>query len=203
MRLSFTFINILFSILCCLLLASGNVSSASKEKPSQGKYTEIEWVDLIPEADLDALSNPPEYLNDIQDGSFEDQLSSQISNQITDSLAQAADSRYQQALISTEIKPEYNNRKIRLPGFIVPLQTNKEQRVTEFFLVPYFGACIHVPPPPPNQIVYVTYPKGVDLKTLYDPFWISGTLSTKIKSNDLGTSAYAMQADKAVLYEEK
>jgi len=191
-----TFITCLFLGLIVSSISFG-VASDKKNNPKD-KYTEIEWVDLIPQDDLDALSEPPEYLNDIQDGSLEDQISSQITN----SLAQAADSRYQQALVSTQIKPEFNNRKIRLPGFIVPLESNSKQEVTEFFLVPYFGACIHVPPPPPNQILHVTYPKGIELKTLYDPFWISGSIETKINSNDLGTSAYAMKADKVVLYED-
>jgi len=187
-----------FLLALVLILLSSTAAFSTDKSHNKVKYSEIEWVDLIPNDDLDALSNPPEYLNTIQDGSLEDQISSQITN----SLAQAGDDRYQQALVSTNIKADYNNRKIRLPGFIVPLESNSKQEVTEFFLVPYFGACIHVPPPPPNQIVYVRYPKGVELNTLYDPFWISGTLQTEIKKNDLGTSAYSMQADKVVLYEE-
>src|SRR5690554_167905 len=132
------------------------------------QYEAIDWVDLIPDEDLDALMNPPDYLNEIEDGSFEDQ----ISNQLLGALEQSADDRYQQALISAEVKPEYDQRQIRLPGFIVPVEMNEQQRVTEFFLVPYFGACIHLPPPPPNQIIYVTAEKGVAQQNLYDPYWV-------------------------------
>jgi hypothetical protein len=48
-----------------------------------------------------------------------------------------------------------DGQNIRLPGYIVPLEVSEEGRTTEFLLVPYFGACIHVPPPPSNQIVHV------------------------------------------------
>ena len=53
---------------------------------------------------------------------------------------------------SFDVNPEYLGKRIVLPGFIVPTAYNEEREVTEFFLVPFFGACIHVPPPPPNQI---------------------------------------------------
>ncbi|HBC56861.1 MAG TPA: DUF3299 domain-containing protein, partial [Gammaproteobacteria bacterium] len=137
----------------------------------------------MPKDDLDALMNPPEWLNDIEDGSMEDQITSQIQGAI----AQANDSRYQQALISTRIVSEFDGQKIRLPGFIVPLEFGDDQTITRFFLVPYFGACIHVPPPPPNQIIYAEYDNGFKLEVLYDPFWLSGTLSTKLIENDMAT----------------
>jgi hypothetical protein len=84
----------------------------------------------------------------------------------------------------------------------VPLEYNDDQLITEFFLVPYFGACIHVPPPPPNQIIYVKYSEGLLLDALYDPFWIEGQLNTDIVENDLATSAYALAAVTVKLYEE-
>ena len=65
----------------------------------------------------------------------------------------------------------------RLPG---AAGERRQGRVTEFFLVPYPGACIHVPPPPPNQIVLVRYPQGLKLTDIYTPLWVSGTL--KIES---------------------
>ena len=50
------------------------------------------------------------------------------------------------------IVEEYNGKQVKLPGFVVPLEYSDKGRVKEFLLVPYFGACIHYPPPPPNQI---------------------------------------------------
>lgn len=161
-------------------------------------YQLIDWVDLMPDDDLEALMNPPEYLDEIEDGSMEDQISSQLLG----ALENSADDRYQQALTSAKVKPEYDQRPIRLPGFIVPVEMNEEQLVTEFFLVPFFGACIHYPPPPPNQIIYVTSKEGVAQQNLYDPYWVEGTLTTSITENEVAVSAYSMAADNIELYEE-
>jgi uncharacterized protein len=164
-----------------------------------GDYRTIEWTDLMPKDDLDAFLNPPESLNDIEDGSAEDQIASQVFN----AAQQAGDSRYQQALVSTRVVPEFDGQAVRVPAFIVPLEFGKtQQQVTRFFLVPYFGACIHVPPPPPNQIIYGEYPKGFKLDSLYDPFWISGVLSTTLTENDTATSAYSIKVDKITPYTE-
>ena len=163
-------------------------SSAGKlAKPTE--FATIQWPDLMPQEDLDALLNPPAYLADIEDGSPEDQISSQMSS----SIAAAMDDRYQQALVSTKIRPEMNGQAIRIPGFIVPLEFSDDQLITEFFVVPFFGACIHVPPPPPNQIIHVKYPKGFKLEALYNPFWLSGVLKTSLIENDMATAAYAME----------
>jgi hypothetical protein len=154
----------------------------------------------MPSADLDALLNPPEFLDEIADGSLADEITSTIK------LAgeQADDSRYQQALVSTEIVASFNGQAIRLPGFIVPLEFGKSQHhVTKFFLVPYFGACIHVPPPPPNQIIYAEYHQGFKLDSLNEPFWLSGVLSTTLIENDTATAAYAIQVDQIEPYREE
>lgn len=155
------------------------------------KYRTIEWPDLMPKDDLDAIMNPPGYLDDITDGSIEDQLS----NQVRSAIAAADDSRYQQALASTRVVEEFNHQAVRIPAFIVPLEFDGEQTITRFFLVPYFGACIHVPPPPPNQIIYASHPQGFKLNALYDPFWITGVLKTSLTENDTATSAYSMVVD--------
>ncbi|WP_123713847.1 DUF3299 domain-containing protein [Sinobacterium caligoides] len=161
-------------------------------------FKPLEWVDLIPKEDLEALEHPPGYIADVEDGSFEDQISSQINN----SLVAAADDRYQQALVSTDVVPAMNNRPVRVPGFIVPLEFNDKQEVTQFFLVPYFGACIHVPPPPPNQIIFVRYPPGLKQEELYTPYWVSGVLETSLVENDMATAAYSMQMQSFETYVE-
>ena len=162
------------------------------------EFITVKWTDLMPKEDLDVLLNPPSYVTDIEDGSFEDQ----ISNQIQNTLAEANDDRYQQALNSTGIIPEMNGKGIRIPGFIVPLEFDDEQTITQFFLVPFFGACIHVPPPPPNQIIFVNYPQGLKLKALYDPFWVKGILKTSLIKNDMATAAYSMDMQTYEAYTE-
>jgi len=158
----------------------------------------LHWDDLLPPADLDALINPPEYLNDIDDGSLEDQLT----NGLEQALTMAADDAYQQALVSTNIVPEMDGQHVRVPGFIVPLTYDSEQRVKTFFLVPYFGACIHVPPPPPNQIIYGELKEGAVVADIYDAYWVVGTLHTTITENDTATSAYSLTVTDVSLYEE-
>ncbi|EGG98946.1 hypothetical protein imdm_1703 [gamma proteobacterium IMCC2047] len=173
------------------------VTSPAVFSATTADYQTIEWTELMPPEDLEALMNPPEYLSEIADGSLEDQINSQLQGAMT-----ADDSRYQQALSSTQIVPEFDNRKVRIPAFIVPLEYDDDQRVTEFFLVPYFGACIHVPPPPPNQIIHASYDQGMTLEALYDAFWISGTLQTTMTENDTATSAYSIAVEAIEPYTE-
>lgn len=175
-----------------------SITAAHAQSKADARYTTIEWTDLMPADDLEALMNPPEELQNIEDGSEADQISSQIQAAI----AQASDSRYQQALSSTRIRPEYNNKAIRIPGFIVPLSFGENNSITEFFIVPFFGACIHVPPPPPNQIIFGKYPPGFKLDALYDPFWVEGTLSTELVENDMATAAYTIKIDQISDYTE-
>ena len=89
----------------------------------------------------------------------------------------------------------------RLPGYIVPLDISEAGLVTEFLLVPYYGACIHVPPPPANQIVHVTSELGVKVDELYQPYWIEGPMQAKSSSSELAEAGYQMQADKILVYE--
>lgn len=166
--------------------------------PSAPVFKTVEWTELMPKEDLDALINPPSYVTDVEDGSFEDQISSKIQNNITP----ASDDRYQQALVSTRIIPEMDGQAIRVAGFIVPLEFGNKQTITQFFLVPFFGACIHVPPPPPNQIIFVNYSKGITLDNLYDPFLISGVLKTSMVENEMATAAYSMQMQSFEAYTE-
>ena len=96
----------------------------------------------------------------------------------------------------------FNGKKIHIGGYPVPLENDAKGRSTLFFLVPYPGACIHVPPPPPNQIVLVRYPSGIQLDDIYAPIWVDGTLKVEQVSNDLADAAYALDADSVRLVEE-
>lgn len=69
-----------------------------------------------------------------------------------------------------------NNHRVRIPGYLLPLDMSND-KVTEFLLVPTVGACIHVPPPPANQMVYVQFPKGFEADGLYPPVWVEGLMS--------------------------
>ena len=164
------------------------VVEGEQKKITSPSFKQIEWNDLIPEEDLDVLMNPPSYIDDLEENATDDE----IADMLNDAVNSAANNRYQQALVSTNIIQQLNAQTIRIPGFVVPVEFDEES-ITEFFLVPYFGACIHSPPPPPNQIIYVHAPQGLKLDTLYDPFWISGTLSTKLIENYMATAAYSLK----------
>jgi hypothetical protein len=89
-----------------------------------------------------------------------------------------------------------NGQYVKLPGYIVPLDSDEGGQIQEFLLVPYFGACIHVPPPPPNQIVFVKLAKPYNLKSMADPVWITGTLKTQAWSGDVADTDYVMTGER-------
>ncbi|WP_039989766.1 DUF3299 domain-containing protein [Paraglaciecola arctica] len=93
--------------------------------------------------------------------------------------------------LDAPIVESLNGKLVKIPGFVVPLEGNNET-TTEFLLVPYFGACIHVPPPPANQIVYVKFSEAVPIDNLYDAVWVTGTLTTKGWEGDLATVGYSL-----------
>ncbi|MFQ3189315.1 MAG: hypothetical protein ACI936_000439 [Paraglaciecola sp.] len=93
--------------------------------------------------------------------------------------------------LDAPIVESLNGKLVKIPGFVVPLEGNNET-TTEFLLVPYFGACIHVPPPPANQIVYVKFSEAVPIDNLYDAVWVSGILITTGWEGDLATVGYSL-----------
>ena len=183
-----------------ILVAGANAADDSDDSVSNDTdnliFETIEWPDLMPPEVLAILLNPPEYIAEIEDGSAEDQISSQIKSAVD----QSEEDAYQQALVSTDVNENLDGAMIRIPGFVVPLEFDEEQTISQFFLVPYFGACLHMPPPPPNQIILVNAPKGIQMSALYDPFWIEGQLSTSFQENDMATSAYAMRLQRIEPY---
>ena len=183
-----------------ILVAGANAADDSDDSVSNDTdnliFETIEWPDLMPPEVLAILLNPPEYIAEIEDGSAEDQISSQMKSAVN----QSEEDAYQQALVSTDVNESLDGAMIRIPGFVVPLEFDEEQTISQFFLVPYFGACLHMPPPPPNQIILVNAPKGIQMSALYDPFWIEGQLSTSFQENDMATSAYAMRLQRIEPY---
>ena len=183
-----------------VFIASGIliVSSAPAVSADAQSYEDIDWTELMPAEDLSALLNRPAFLDDIADGSAQDSLDNFQQRQLEDEQAQ----QYQAALSSTRVIQGFDGKAIRIPGFIVPLAQNEDKEVTRFFIVPYFGACLHMPPPPPNQILYVESEQGITLENLYDPYWFEGIVSIEQKVDAMGTSAYSLSLDNYALYEE-
>ena len=90
-----------------------------------------------------------------------------------------------------EVTTEFNGKTVRLPGFVVPLDYSG-RGVTALLLVPYVGACIHVPPPPPNQLVYVTTDKPYEFDGLFAAVWVTGVLSTTLAETELAEAGYTI-----------
>ena len=95
-----------------------------------------------------------------------------------------------------------NGTRVRMPGYMLPLQTSGSG-ITEFILVPYAGACIHVPPPPPNQLVFVTSKRPWNAQAMFERVWVTGTIKIDPISTNLAEIGYSMQADLVELYEWK
>ncbi|WP_303291127.1 DUF3299 domain-containing protein [Marinobacter sp. SS5-14b] len=140
---------------------------------------EIDWLELMPAEDLALLESMPEIEHE---GDGPPLLPDEI--------------------MTGRVVPEMDNVDGRIPGFVVPLKTTNDMRILEFFLVPYYGACIHVPPPPPNQIIHVKYSEGFTLEALYDPVWIEGKIVIERTENDIGASSYSITATSVQPYTE-
>lgn len=96
---------------------------------------------------------------------------------------------------------ELDGALVRIPGFVLPFEYASSGKISEFLLVPYFGACIHVPPPPPNQMVYVKAEKPVDVGKVWDPIYAVGVLRTTSHINDVGSAAYTLELHSWEIYE--
>lgn len=88
-----------------------------------------------------------------------------------------------------------DGKKVQIPGFLVPLEDNQEQ-VSEFLLVPSPQACIHVPPPPPNQMIYVKMREPIGFQWGYRAFWVMGILSLKSVDSPYGAVSFEMLGDR-------
>jgi uncharacterized protein len=98
-----------------------------------------------------------------------------------------------EALDQAPTNPLLAGLAVKIPGYVVPLEEVKGA-LKEFLLVPYFGACIHTPPPPANQIIHVVLePPAKDFRAM-DAVWVSGTLKPARQDSAMGTSGYRMQA---------
>jgi len=133
--------------------------------------------------------------NEVSEGSIDDIPTSMLKSNITE----PADS-YQQALISTRVISELDGNNIRLAGYLVPLDFDDKQHATTFFAVLWFSACLHLPPPPPNQIILVHSDQGVPINDLDTPYWLSGELHIGVEENDIATFAYSMTLQSHELY---
>lgn len=168
-------------------------TTGSRDSKQDGEYKEIAWEDLeIPGKGMDDIVKKYQaQIDNIPEG---------------DPKEKAVMEKMQADMNAAPVNPKMNGKKIKLPGFITPLEIDeKNDVIKEFLLVPYFGACIHVPPPPLNQTILVKPQPGttVSMGDLYSPIWVYGTLSTDFSHTDLADAGYQIKADKTAIYQEK
>jgi hypothetical protein len=142
--------------------------------PKPGQPIVLDWEDLLPEnkrGELALLPPPP--------------IHDYLSGERGPAARQTGD---------FSVNPKLDGKLVRLPGFLVPLELDQTGRIAEMFLVPYYGACIHVPPPPPNQIVYVATRKAFSMESLYSAYWVTGRLKVGKRSTRIASAAYSIDA---------
>jgi hypothetical protein len=141
----------------------------------------IDWKDLVPPGyDPDKLLN--QYDKDVAKLKDNDPRAERLAEAL------------RKAWESAPVVQALNNKTVRLAGFLVALEGDGKA-VSEFLLVPYFGACIHVPPPPSNQIVLVrTGNKPFKISEMFDMVRVTGRLRTESTRNDLASASYVIEA---------
>ena len=153
------------------ILAMLFVSPALAEDPQT-----LYWEELLPEGEIERLDRLWA-LQPLVGHSPEDQIASGAPAQIG----------------TFNVVEELDGKRVRIPGFVLPFEYAASGKISEFLLVPYFGACIHSPPPPPNQMVYITAEKPTDLGERWNAIWAVGILRTQRHLNDLGNAAYTLE----------
>jgi hypothetical protein len=152
-------------------------------KAAAGQPREISWAELVPK-DWD----PMKAFKDIDFSKLDD----------ADPKANELLMKMQAASDNAPSNPALNGVEVKIPGFIVPLEQSKGE-VTEFLLVPYFGACIHTPPPPANQILHIRPVRGAKFNAM-DTVWVTGKLETVRNDSMMGVSGYHITAQSVTKY---
>jgi uncharacterized protein len=101
---------------------------------------------------------------------------------------------------ATKLNPILDGVYIKMPGFVIPLDLS-DDGVTRFVLVPYVGACLHTPPPPPNQLVHVTTETPWPSNDLWSAVWVTGQMTHSLQSTEVAQTGYALTADAMEIYE--
>jgi hypothetical protein len=152
---------------------------------ADGRYKEIEWEELIPPS-----WNPADAFAGMNLDEMEDD----------DPRVQRAFEKFRKMWDEAPVNPEIGEILIKVPGFVAPLDFEEEARLKEFLLVPYFGACIHVPPPPANQIIHITLETPLAEIQAMDPVWVYGKIVIRRTDTDMGGVGYAMVPDRVEPY---
>jgi uncharacterized protein len=167
----------LASLACLAVGNAAEPAAAAKPKPREPRM--VDWEELLPEKERGRAEDPAASLHDY--------------------LSEDGPSMKQTGSSATVTR--FNGSRVKVPGFVVPITLSKQGVVGEFLLVPYYGACIHIPPPPPNQIIYVKLLTPMSITTIWEPYWVTGVLSTTRKDTRMASAAYSIAGEKLEAYE--
>ncbi|WP_420405311.1 DUF3299 domain-containing protein [Nisaea sp.] len=173
--------SLVFSRRSFLALAGAGIAAGSLMPgggAAAGEPREILWEDLIPNPD-ERLQATMNRLGVVEHGAIPEQTTDEY---------------------GTDLNTELIGQEVRIAGYIIPLDYNGVG-VNELILVPYVGACIHVPPPPPNQLILVRTEEPYDPREMFDPVYVAGTLGILNETNDLAAVGYSLQADLIAPYQ--
>jgi len=199
------------------------LSPSMDQLAEKSRVLQNQFRDLSPEQQTLYRSIADELLlrEQLEDGSIKkrqmtqkelDSLKAELSKENPDATAFWEEVRKINETVEKEnakVNPELDGKSIRMPGYVLPLQS-EGGKVFEFMLVPYVGACVHTPPPPQNQLVYVKSNKGFPSEDLYTPVWVEGIMSTKQASYDLSyrdgnrdvEAGYTLDSELVEVYEQ-
>lgn len=163
------------------------VAKAASSPPNPGKPRDLSWDDLIP-----GDWKPEKLLEGMNFALLQD----------GDPRANEAMAKLRELWDKAPAVANLHGQNVRLPGFVAPLERSAKG-ISEFLLVPYFGACIHSPPPPANQIVHVVSAEPIGEKTAQAAVWVSGRLEVLRYESALGVSGYRMPQSKVQVYQGK
>jgi len=163
--------------------AAAKALKAEEEMIARG-VTAIGWEDLMPEGEEERLQK---------------MYAAQMAAMYSIAEGSSADTATQIGSFNTV--DTFDGKKIRMPGYTVPFSYDAKAEISEFLLVPYFGACIHAPPPPPNQTIFIRTDKPILLKDLPQAVWIEGTLHAEKQESDLADAAYIIDLTRVEKYE--
>ncbi|MBL4631612.1 MAG: DUF3299 domain-containing protein [Paraglaciecola sp.] len=153
------------------------------------KTTVLDWAYLLPKEEHEVMtryqSTNPKNLE-------------QMTAQVLLSINSSTDQNYQNALISTNTVDRFEKKMVSISGFAVPIDFYDDKSVKSFFFVPYFGACIHLPAPPPNQMIFVQLEPGFKDIDITQTYTLTGSIGLALFEDPMGTSAYTLDVVKIV-----
>jgi uncharacterized protein len=167
--------------------ALGGSAATAPAKPGSGAFRTLKWDELVP-----AGWDPMKDFKGLDFNLLSD----------ADPRAAAMLKKLREAWDNAPTNPALEGQAVRIPGFVVPLEEGKDG-LKEFLLVPYFGACIHSPPPPANQIIHVLPKAPLSGVRSMDAVWVSGPLVAARTDTYMGAGGYRIEAVRVEPYNDK